>query len=296
VAYQLKRREPVGRAGVRLVRAELDAALSKARDPRASVDERVHKARTSLKRARAVLALLEEEAGRRAKRDDQRLRDVGRLLAPARDRFVTRQALARLGRELRQRADGAAAGGAPRLEAALRRALADDDAAARLADAVGALARARGRVGRWKIAHGRRAVARGFERSYRRARRAFASVRVGDDDVRFHEWRKAVKRLGYEVELLAEAVPEFFGALEPPLRQLGRVLGDLHDLWLLRVAVLAHGGAPALRAERDRWIDALGRRAGALREEARVLGRLLFAERPAEFARRVDASWKAWRG
>ena len=217
------------------------------------------------------------------------LRDIGRGLAPARDRAVAREALARVSKQL------ARSGRASKLGPRLRRHLSADGAEARLQDAAGDLADARRAVRRLRVTHGRRAVASGFEGAYRRARRAFRDVGADDDVTLFHRWRKIVKRLGYQVALLGDAASSSFGALEPLLDRLGKLLGDLHDVAFLRAAVAEVGAERDLRSERDRWLAFLDARARDLRGEARALGIPLFAEPPSTLRRRVESDWSRWR-
>jgi CHAD domain-containing protein len=279
--------ERVDRASKRILLAELDEAARLARDRSVAADERVHDVRVGLKRARAVLALVAEEAGPPARRDNRALRKAARLLGPARDRAVAAEALARFTKALDRRRGGAARG-----RSALRRRL--DGALARvdeervLEDAARELERARRAVGRWRVRGGRRVARAGFEAAYRRARRAFRAVDGADDPARFHELRKAVKRLHYEVDLLALRAPGA-SASGGRLKRLGRMLGELHDLAVLRalVADVDEGDG----AERDALLALVEGRLGVLRRAARARGAALFAERPSVVGRRVEAAW-----
>jgi CHAD domain-containing protein len=292
VSYLFKRDESVARAVRRVVRRELQDALSLAGDQDRSVDDRIHEVRLSLKRARAALELVADEAGRRARRGKRELRDIGRALAPARDRAVAREALAGVSRRLG--AAGAKRGRA-KLLPLLRRALAGDGAADALAEAVRSLEQVQRNLPRLRVAHGRAALSEGFERAYRRARRAHRRAQGDDDAAQFHEWRKAVKRLRYQAQLFGDAAPSLVGAMEPLLERLGKLLGELHDVAFLEGAVAEVGAVKELRAERDRWLAHLEARANALRAETRALGASVFSEKPSEVRRRVSLSWSRWR-
>jgi CHAD domain-containing protein len=273
------------------VRRELRDAVSLAADQQRNVDERIHEVRLCLKRARAALELVTGEAGRRARRAGRELRDIGRVLAPARDRAVAREALGGLARRL----SAGAKQGRSKLLPRLRRELGGDGAQDALDDAARALGKALGALPRFHVAHGGRALSGGFERAYRRARRAQRRCQADDAAVRFHDWRKAVKRLRYQAQLLGDAAPSLVGAMEPLLERLGKLLGELHDVTFLSEAVVEAGAARELRAERDRWLSHLEARADGLRSDTRALGASVFSEKPSTVGRRVAASWSRWR-
>jgi CHAD domain-containing protein len=286
--------ERVGRGGRRIVRAELAEAARIARDEGRTVEDRVHEVRLCLKRARAVVALVAPAVGPGARRDNGVLREIARGLGPARDEVVARQALARLARP-RGRRGAAGAAPASALRRRLLRALAAVDAAASLRAAARGLDRASRAVGRWPVSHGRRAARAGVERTYRRARRAYRRARVVDDAAWFHEWRKAVKRLGYQAAALSARAPRVHDGTDR-LKELGRVLGDLHDLAVLRALVASEARDDGARAERDALLRLVDTRARRLRQEARVLGGPLFAKRPSAIGRRLEARWTGRHG
>ena len=286
---RIERDESVDQGCKRIVRETLAKAAGLARDEALEADERVHEVRLCLKRARAVVALVAVEVGKPALRDDRRLREIGRALGPWRDRAVAREALARLARTP-DRARGVPVDSSSPLDRWLHRALATDDAGARLAAAAAALERAVGIVGGWHVGHGRRAARAGFEDAYRRARRAYRRAGEGAAPEDFHAWRKADKRLGYQVELLAARAPGA-GAGGARLKQLAWVLGDLHDLEVLR-AILGRAGRAVGRSDaREALVAVIDVQDRELRRKARALGAPLFASRPSEVGDRVRVSW-----
>lgn len=104
-------------------------------------------------------------------------------------------------------------------------------------------------------------------------------------------WRKSAKHLRYQVELLKDCWPPPLKAFCGELHRLTDLLGEDHDLAALRQGLAAsevpRDALKALRALIDR-------RQAELRARAERLGRRLYAERPAAFARRMKAYWKAW--
>ncbi len=131
-------------------------------------------------------------------------------------------------------------------------------------------------------------LARGVARGWRRMRRALKRAAATGLDADFHEWRKRVKELRYQVELLASTGSAELKSREKALSDLAQELGRVTDLIVLRSALASRqergtlAAAPALMEEirlniGERSRELLGR------------GRDAFAEPPAEFARQVLA-------
>lgn len=131
-------------------------------------------------------------------------------------------------------------------------------------------------------------LARGVARGWRRTRRALKRAASTGLDADFHEWRKRVKELRYQVELLASTGSAEIKRREKALSALAEELGRVTDLIVLRSAL-------ASRQERGSLPEAPGLMESirsAVLESSRVLldrGREAFAEPPGEFARRVLA-------
>lgn len=290
MGYRLSLADDVATAVRAVARTQLagaaDAVERAARDgpDRAAA---VHEARRRLKKARALLRLVRGPLGDAYAREDGALRAVAAALADARDADAQRAAVAGLAARYAGRlptADFAAAAtavGADRPAAAL-------DGAALTA----ALRDAAGRVDRWPLEGAAWADVRaGAARAYARGRRALDAVRADPDDVAaWHAWRKRVKDLWYHHRLLRDALPPVMAGYAAALHELSELLGDDHDLALLR-ARLTRGSAPPAGAGDDAALLALvdARRAG-LRGAALRLGGRLYGERPKAFRRRIG-SW-----
>src|SRR6185503_5687342 len=130
-------------------------------------------------------------------------------------------------------------------------------------------------------------------RLYRRGRRRMDVASQSGEDVDFHAWRKSTKDLWYAVRLFEPAWPAPLGALAEELHTLSQLLGDDHDLVILRDGLAAAGGdEPALT---PRVETAIRRRQRALRTEALTAGNRLWAEKPRDFAARILVYWQNWR-
>jgi CHAD domain-containing protein len=286
VSFQIKSTEPVTHAVRRVVGAQLAKALKVARDAGRPAAQRIHEVRLHLKRARALISLVEGEVGRLARHDRRRLGEVSGIVARQRDRAADAQALSslsgRIGRWGTVAAPGASASSLENDEQALRLAARE-------------LARVRREVCRWKVPRGRGAIREGVQRSYGRARRAQLRARQDDGDATFHGWRKRVKELNYQLEWLGRAAPAVHRALGPRLRRLGRLLGELHDLAGLRARIDGRRRGSGRAYDRGPLLAMIDARGKILRTEARALGAQTFAPRPADVAAGIELRWRAWR-
>ena len=78
-------------------------------------------------------------------------------------------------------------------------------------------------------------IARGLRKTYRDGRRAFREARAQRTATAIHEWRKRVKDLWYEMQIVAPS-----SARVAVLHELSRLLGDHHDVVELAAHVAAN--------------------------------------------------------
>src|SRR5215472_3347555 len=97
MSYQLRREESPGEGLRRICRKQVELALAVARGEKEPRDTPVHETRKHLKKARAILRLIRKEIGRGLfKKQDHRLRDIGRLISEIRDAEVRLQTVREL--------------------------------------------------------------------------------------------------------------------------------------------------------------------------------------------------------
>ncbi|HEY3187390.1 MAG TPA: hypothetical protein VGJ70_07935, partial [Solirubrobacteraceae bacterium] len=75
-------------------------------------------------------------------------------------------------------------------------------------------------------------------------------------------------------------------------KTLSQLLGDEHDLAILRAAVEARRALLADLADRDALVGVIRRRRRRLRREALALAGKLYDERPRRAAKRLGAGWR----
>ncbi|WP_405230294.1 CHAD domain-containing protein [Lentisalinibacter sediminis] len=144
------------------------------------------------------------------------------------------------------------------------------------------------RIEGWRLdSVGVDALEAGLAKTYKRARRAMGVAADDGTSRDFHEWRKRVKYHRYHLRLLTPIWPKVIKARYKETKHLSDLLGDDHDLAVLRATLEEEAGGAA--AERAALIALSRRRSGGLRAEAWSLGRRLFVEEPERYAARMLA-------
>lgn len=261
------------------------AELQRAGDERAIA---IHEARKRLKKTRAVLRLIRPHLGPRFAIDNAWIRDTARWLSSARDAEV----LVETARDLRGRA-GAAGLEALECRLAARAAAIRASSEAPDLDAIGERIRiAAERVSEWPVLpDDASAIRSGLGRVYRRGRRARKSAAAGPaDDAAMHEWRKRAKELWYATRLFHDADP-VVAAHESNLDVLCDRLGKRHDLDVLEETLHREPGLLVdLPAGDIHSTIAAARK--ELDDEAFLLGSVIYAAKPGQFAEPVEAFWQ----
>ena len=290
-SFELKRDEELGAGLKRVAAGRAEKALERLReeDDRAKA---VHGARKDLKKLRAVLRLARDELPKQTyKEENRRYRDAGRSLSASRDATVklkTLDLLLEAGAELPVEATET-------WRAILDR---DREAAANLAADEGAvieqLEAGLAGIAEWPLeGDSWRMIGGSAERTYRRGRRTMRAAEAEPSEENLHQWRKRAKDLWYELALLAPAWRPPLEAAAEEAHRLTELLGDHHDLALLRADLHQR----QLGEEETRALEAaIAAHQEQLAGEAFDLRHRLYAEKPKAFSRRLHGYWKAWRG
>jgi CHAD domain-containing protein len=157
------------------------------------------------------------------------------------------------------------------------------------------LRRASLRAARWRLVGKEwKRLLEGLEATYRRARREMARARAAPTNEHLHDWRKQVKYLWHQYQLITPIAPGAFGHRADQLQLLAGYLGDEHDLAVLEETLLKRrdcvDARDAAALERN-----IGSRRSALTDKAFVLGAQLFARRPRVLSAAIDRRWAGWR-
>ncbi len=299
MAFRLKIDKPL-KAGIRKAASkQLEGAIRRLESAPEDRLRAVHDIRIHLKKLRAVVRLIRGSLGPRYQLENACFRDVARQLSQQRDVQAVRDSFDALCECVRRQAEGDPATVdalcAVRDRLASRQAPAGDRVESEpswtaLADELRSAAT---RIAEWTNGiQGFGTLAAGLEEHYRRARRAMQLALEQPTAEILHEWRKQTKYHRYQGDLLEEAWPELLAARSKALARLSDLLGDDHDLVVLRERLLADSAALGAEAELALCIAAIDRRRAELFSEFKPLGQLIYAEKPKQLRRRFEKYWE----
>jgi CHAD domain-containing protein len=296
--YRLEPDEAVSSEILRCATAQLDRAVTElTQGVEADPEKAVHAARKAVKKERSLLRLARGSIGdQRRRRENRALRHAARTLSAARDAealLATIDDLAeRYVGQLPEQTFEAVRAPLERRRDAQREELGSSDLTAR---AAADLSAARTRIDDWELTEGGwSALEDGLHRSYRDGRGAFQRARDDSSGADWHQWRKRVKDLWYQQRLLSAVAGPVCAGQAKDAHRLADLLGDDHDLVVLRQALT--GEASHTAADLDAVVGLIGHRQQELRGQALQLGARVYAEKPKPFMRRMRAMWRAGRG
>jgi CHAD domain-containing protein len=298
MSFELKRRESLKKGLVRVAEDEFDDAIERLTKKRSDLVETVHEVRKSMKKLRALLRLVRGAISNKAYRlENESLRDIGHQLSDARDAQILVEAL----EKLRKGPQGNARKSAAVFDAIREKLEEQRDGINAMMKAKGVfkglveqLKKGKDDTGDWAgRASGWDEIEAGLRTSYERGRGAFDTAGKKPTFENYHNWRKRVKDLHYQVRILRPLWPKALKKLSEDTGQLGDLLGDDHDFGVL-ARLLEDDKQHHFAARRNGIVKAIEARSADLRKQARELGGELYKEKPKVFVTRIAALWKAW--
>jgi hypothetical protein len=259
----------------------------------------IHDARKRLKKARSVLRLMRKALDKDVyKHEKNTLRDAGRLLAPARDGEAYRGTLNNLidyySSVLEEDAFDTLREWLLELNHRRLRQLIDHDEP--MNEVITTLKDSQQRLKQLSLDKSDwDALGKGLKKIYRQGRDRMETAYEEMSDAAFHQWRKRVKDLWYDSRLLKPIWPGMMNSMKSEAHLLSKYLGDDHDIAELRSFLLDQEEQGALQdAHLDLLLPLMKHRQGRLRQKARSLGQLLYAETPESFTERIETYWHIW--
>lgn len=295
-AYRLKRKERVGDGMRRIAAGRAEKALERLRGTTPGdegFEDAIHDARKDLKKLRAVVRLLRDRLGEKVYGEqNRRYRDAARALAESRDAKVKLETLDALGERFGDLPPGTLAAWREALQRDCDRTLEGTNEMA-VFESIEQIEAGRNKIDDWKLGSGSwELIDAGLSRAYKRGRRAMREAEAEPSEENFHQWRKRAKDLWYDLRILHKAWPEVLGPTGEEAHRLSDLLGDHHDLAVLREDLdtrrFSDKDSAALAA-------AISTREAELAGAAFELGHRLYAEKPKAFRARLRAYWRAWR-
>jgi CHAD domain-containing protein len=293
MAFQLGRREHVVEGIRRVVIEELRAARKNLNESSPSNEAKIHAARKSIKKVRAILAAIDAAGGRGTTRSGKRLRDVNRVLSPLRDLDAMSKTLAKL-REIYPTMFSEHVFGRIRRNLLTQRQRALESTRARgLWKLVKReLQRLPREVPTWRTpTRGFRLLAKGIRVAQRDGRRLLECARVSERATDFHAWRKQVKKLWYLLRLLEWAGP----GVRRDVKALGRAeeyLGVAHDIGTLSTELSMDPDLFASDTDRWRFRRALDDVRVGLHVKAISSTKRIFRQKSRRYVQKVESVWR----
>jgi CHAD domain-containing protein len=294
LAYRITEGETVEKAVRRIAGEQIDKAAAEIDDEDLGLHETVHEFRKRCKKIRGLLRLV-RPAFPAFSDENAWYRDRSRQVSDVRDAVSVQECLAALIERYRDDlGDRPFAEVQAWLEQRGEQLTRDAGADAQLREFRKELDDAGERTADWQLDDpGIADVRAGVEKTYRRARKGLHRAAEDPTVENFHEWRKRVKYYRYQARLLTPAWPRVLRALHVESRRLSDLLGDDHDLAVLRETVVAADGIgnPLDHAALLALID---RRSAELRAGSLTLGRRLFHIAPRRRGDWIEAVLGAW--
>ncbi len=263
--------------------------------PGSSRSEDLHDMRLCIKRMRAMWRLLRPLFYERIyQRENARLRDVSKRLAKFRDDEVMGATLQSLANKTTLKKMQTAL---QELEHEIAPAPEwNQDLESALHSAGKAMRKSSRAHGNLTIkALGWLAFSPGLNLSYRRACKSFHRASQLSTDEQFHVWRKRVKDLLYQLEFILPAWPRRIPPQYSKLKELAALLGENHDLAVLRQRITDHQARDGARNSCEPVCALVNREIGKLSNEAISCGNSLFITDDKEWIERLHQHWLHWR-
>lgn len=285
MGYQLERDETPAAGMRRIAREQLEKALGEIEKlSSAQASAAVHATRKHIKKVRALLRLICDEIGEDIfVEENSRLREVARVLSGARDAQAQRDVLEKLRKQT-----GQSKRTFRKTTAALSREIvaSSTNLGAGQAAATTALLQMTDRIEGWPLGDlTLKHLGSAMQRFYRRGRKSLRRAETRPTPENLHAWRKRVKDIWYQARLLQNLNPVVLLSLADAAKNLGRRLGDLHDLAFLRERLASASGLPP--NETSVLLGLICARESELQEITLDLGARFFAEKPKAFAERL---------
>ncbi len=256
--------------------------------------EAVHTARKCFKKIRAALRLVRDEADFYEKQNVF-FRDLGRQISDVRDATSMLETVG----NLREHYDSKLYKNAfTELETALknhREKLAEElwkegDILNEIADK---LKSKKEEVPHWTLkVEGFSEIKPSVKRVYKRGKHRLADCENRGNAEDFHQWRKRAKYLRYQLRMLYDAWPAVLKTLEAELHEITDLVGEDHDLHVLKEWVKMTGFTFSQPDEQELFEAISSHRQENLKTWALLLGERWYYQTPSGFTDRLEHYWQ----
>ncbi|REJ88230.1 MAG: CHAD domain-containing protein [Planctomycetota bacterium] len=298
MAYRILPGELVQEGIQRIAREQIDKAIDELDDDEVGRHETVHQVRKRCKKIRGLIRLVRPKFEATYKRENAWYRDAARPLSYVRDAQALVETFDDLTEHFQDQIDEREIAEVRRELTDRRRRIAEDEVGLRerLDKFRELLLEGRERVAAWRIKDDEfDAVEGGLRKTYARGRMTMRKAFEDPQTESFHEWRKRTKYHWYHMRLLRLTWEGPQKARRDAADLLSDLLGDDHDLSILRRTLLERPDNFGEERTIQSLIGLINQRQVELRTQARTLGARIYAEKEKHYCRRQRIYWKAWR-
>lgn len=299
MVYRLEAQETIPDGIRRILLEQVNQIILNLTDSEIDPDVGIHEARKTCKRMRAAYRMIRDEIGKPLYRQENfRFRDTARSLAGVRDSWVLIQTFDQWVNDFPSAVSGAdAAKIRGKLWAEYQAVQAADQAdPAKIALLIENMQDAVVQIEQLPLHRTDfLALYGGLRRVYRKGRQAM-NLAAGDPTAEnFHEWRKRVKYLWHQMEILELFWPQMLVPLGEELHRLSDDLGDEHDLAVLQQTLQAHPHWLSNPENQAALMQIIDQKRFSLQGAAYLLGLRLYTATPKSFTLQLAACYQAWK-
>jgi len=279
----------------RLISKRMALSVQNIQDGSMDTDEVIHEFRKNMKKVRAALRLVRDVVGKeRYHIENADARDIARAVFQLREMFVLKTTLEMLKEqffdEINNDFYSETREKLKEKYGDLKKKLLDEENL--LGQVVMRLDQKKEEVKSLPVpAEGFDAFRKGLERVYRRGRKAKKMAHRKAAPENYHEWRKRVKYLWYQLRLLKEIWPGGLKGYINELHVLSSDLGDIHDLFIFKKKI----GKIIKASENEDKMNDLNVFTDELLKDkmnaALGLGDKIYCETSKDFMKRIEAYW-----
>ncbi|QCK13948.1 CHAD domain-containing protein [Mangrovivirga cuniculi] len=143
----------------------------------------------------------------------------------------------------------------------------------------------------WEIENSFEFIIPGLIKVYKRGKKAYSRVSEDPSPPKLHEWRKRVKYLRYQLDILTPLWPEIIDPLEDEYHKLTDFLGDDRDLFMLKNVI--DNNEHRFESEEDSKLlkAIISSQRMEYQQEAIKYGKKLYSLPKKEFVNFLESSW-----
>ncbi len=250
----------------------------------------VHLARKHLKKLRALFRLLRDKVGRSRYQDGNVFyRDIGRQLSSFRDITSQIEITEKLKNQYGNLTDRGGFDSMLQLLEEERRHVMESEDEDFFDENIRLISQDKGRFKSLSSSQNdKQKMVKSLSRVYKRGYKRYLQALKKAEAEPMHEWRKRVKYLWHQFQLIQIAWPDLMNAYLETLKNLADALGDYHDLAIIEEKTKKL--APELSTAFLRQLYQItAKEKHRLHQEALSLGKLIYAEKPRAFSERMSA-------